>query len=73
MGRELQIIFNKGAVMILPANVNKATGLVFAPVLGMEAEAVVGVGDAENDHAFLSMCGCSAAVRTPSPPSRTRP
>ena len=27
MGLELQVIFNKGAVMILPANVNKASGL----------------------------------------------
>ncbi|SHG24492.1 HAD-superfamily hydrolase, subfamily IIB [Kaistia soli DSM 19436] len=63
MGLELQIIFNKGAVMILPANVNKATGLVFAlDKLEMAADAVVGVGDAENDHAFLAMCGCSAAV-----------
>src|ERR1700730_2033497 len=32
LGLELQIIFNKGAVMILPTGVNKATGL--APVLG---------------------------------------
>src|SRR6188768_3147354 len=27
LGLELQVIFNKGAVMILPASVNKATGL----------------------------------------------
>src|ERR1700749_5118939 len=27
LGLELQIIFNKGAVMVLPAGVNKATGL----------------------------------------------
>ena len=27
LGLELQIIFNKGAVMILPTGVNKATGL----------------------------------------------
>jgi len=26
------------------------------------ASSAVGVGDAENDHAFLSLCGCSAAV-----------
>ena len=26
-GLELQVIFNKGAVMVLPAGVNKATGL----------------------------------------------
>ncbi len=27
LGLELQVIFNKGAVMILPSGVNKATGL----------------------------------------------
>jgi HAD superfamily hydrolase (TIGR01484 family) len=27
MGLELQVIFNKGAVMVLPSGVNKATGL----------------------------------------------
>jgi hypothetical protein len=27
LGLELQIVFNKGAVMVLPANVNKASGL----------------------------------------------
>ena len=30
LGLELQIIFNKGAVMILPAGVNKASGLAAA-------------------------------------------
>ena len=29
-GLELQVIFNKGAVMVLPSGVNKATGLVAA-------------------------------------------
>ena len=28
LGLDLQIIFNKGAVMVLPSNVNKATGLM---------------------------------------------
>ena len=27
LGLELQVIFNKGAVMVLPAGVNKASGL----------------------------------------------
>ena len=27
LGVELQVIFNKGAVMVLPSGVNKATGL----------------------------------------------
>lgn len=62
-GLELDIIFNKGAVMILPSGVNKATGLDAAlDELGLSAHNVVGIGDAENDHAFLRSCGCSVAV-----------
>jgi hydroxymethylpyrimidine pyrophosphatase-like HAD family hydrolase len=63
LGLELQIIFNKGAVMVLPAGVNKATGLAVALAeLGIEPERVVACGDAENDHAFLDACGCAVAV-----------
>lgn len=63
MGLELQVIFNKGAVMVLPTGVNKATGLRAAlQELGLRTEQVVGIGDAENDHAFLDICGCSVAV-----------
>jgi HAD superfamily hydrolase (TIGR01484 family) len=62
-GLELQIIFNKGAVMILPSGINKATGLSAAlEELGLSPHNVVGIGDAENDHAFLSLCECSVAV-----------
>ena len=40
--------------MILPSGVNKASGLQAAlQALGLSAETVIGVGDAENDHAFL--------------------
>ena len=59
----LQIILNKGSVMILPQHVNKMTGLT--AVLkdwDVSESAVVGVGDAENDLAFLVRCGFSAAV-----------
>ncbi|MBZ9682436.1 MULTISPECIES: HAD-IIB family hydrolase [unclassified Mesorhizobium] len=63
MGLELEIIFNKGAVMILPSGVNKATGLAAAlEDLHLSPHNVVGIGDAENDHAFLKACGCSVAV-----------
>jgi HAD superfamily hydrolase (TIGR01484 family) len=63
LGLELQITFNKGAVMVLPAGINKASGLGAAlGELGLSRHNVVGVGDAENDHAFLSICGCSVAV-----------
>jgi hydroxymethylpyrimidine pyrophosphatase-like HAD family hydrolase len=63
LGLELQVIFNKGAVMILPAGVNKATGLAHAlEKMGLSAHNAVGIGDAENDHALLASCECSAAV-----------
>lgn len=62
-GLELQVIFNKGSVMILPSGVNKATGLKVAlDELGLSRHNVVGVGDAENDHALLSKCECGVAV-----------
>ncbi|NLS08239.1 HAD-IIB family hydrolase [Rhizobium sp. P32RR-XVIII] len=63
LGLELQIIFNKGAIMILPTSVNKASGLRAAlDELDISPLNVVGIGDAENDHSFLRICGCSAAV-----------
>src|SRR5213075_1253460 len=63
MGLELQVIFNKGAVMILPSGMNKAVGLTHALAeLGLSPHNVVGVGDAENDHAFLALSECAVAV-----------
>jgi HAD superfamily hydrolase (TIGR01484 family) len=63
LGLELQVIFNKGAVMVLPSGVNKATGLQRALAdLHLSPHNVVGIGDAENDHAFLSACECAVAV-----------
>lgn len=62
-GLELEIIFNKSAVMILQSGVNKAFGLDAALAdLGFSAHNVVGVGDAENDHALLRRCGLGVAV-----------
>ncbi|MDQ6713465.1 MAG: Cof-type HAD-IIB family hydrolase [Candidatus Dormibacteraeota bacterium] len=63
LGLELQVILNKGSVMVLPASVDKATGLRAAlEQLALSPQAVVGLGDAENDQAFLAMCGCGVAV-----------
>ncbi len=63
LGLELQIIFNKGAVMILPAGVNKAAGLeAVALDLELSLHNIVAVGDAENDFSFMRLCGCAAAV-----------
>ena len=68
LGLELQVIFNKGAVMVLPAGINKAAGLAAAlEALGLSPHNAVGVGDAENDHAFLSLCECAVAVENALP------
>jgi hydroxymethylpyrimidine pyrophosphatase-like HAD family hydrolase len=49
--------------MVLPAGVNKATGLTAAlHEMGLSPHNVVGIGDAENDHALLSLCECGVAV-----------
>jgi hydroxymethylpyrimidine pyrophosphatase-like HAD family hydrolase/energy-coupling factor transporter ATP-binding protein EcfA2 len=63
LGLELHVTFNKAAVMVLPAGLSKATGLAEAlRELGLSAHNVVGVGDAENDHALLHLCECRIAV-----------
>jgi hydroxymethylpyrimidine pyrophosphatase-like HAD family hydrolase len=63
LGLDLRVILNKGSVMVLPASVDKATGLRAAlDELGLSPQDVVGIGDAENDEAFLLMCGCGVAV-----------
>ncbi|MBV8532071.1 MAG: HAD-IIB family hydrolase [Candidatus Eremiobacteraeota bacterium] len=63
LGLELQVIFNKGAVMVLPTNVNKASGLSAAlHRMKLSPHNTVAVGDAENDHAFLSLCECAVAT-----------
>ncbi|MBV9726232.1 MAG: HAD-IIB family hydrolase [Gammaproteobacteria bacterium] len=62
-GVEWQIVFNKGAVMCLPAGVNKASGLRAAlDALELSPLNVCATGDAENDHAMLAACGYRAAV-----------
>lgn len=73
LGLELQVIFNKGAVMILPSGMNKATGLKAAlERLGLEPKEVAGIGDAENDHAFLEVCGYPVAVSNALPALRAK-
>jgi hypothetical protein len=73
MGLDLQVIFNKDAVMVLPASVNKATGLLAAlHEMDLSPDRIVGIGDAENDHAFLGLCGCSAAVANALPAVKER-
>jgi HAD superfamily hydrolase (TIGR01484 family) len=73
LGLECQVIFNKGAVMVLPSGINKASGLSAAlSELCLSPHNAVGVGDAENDHAFLGLCECSVAVANALPMLKER-
>lgn len=63
MKLDLEIILNTDALMVLPAGVNKASGLKAALAeLSMPASAVAAIGDAENDVVFLKQCGYPVAV-----------
>jgi hydroxymethylpyrimidine pyrophosphatase-like HAD family hydrolase len=63
-----QIILNKDAVMVLPAVVNKASGLLVAlDELKISPAAAIGIGDAENDLDFLAACGLGVAVNNALP------
>ena len=72
-GVERTLVFNKGSLMLLPGGVTKATGLEAAlAALGLSPRNTVGVGDAENDHAFLAYCECAVAVADAVPALRER-
>jgi HAD superfamily hydrolase (TIGR01484 family) len=73
LGLELHVIFNKGAVMVLPARTNKASGVEEAlRELGLSAHNLVAIGDAENDHALLEMAECGVAVANAVPMLKAR-
>lgn len=73
LGLERQVIFNKGAVMVLPSGHNKCSGMMAAlEKMGLSPHNVVGVGDAENDHAFLDACECAVAVANALPAVKKR-
>jgi hydroxymethylpyrimidine pyrophosphatase-like HAD family hydrolase len=72
-GVERTLVFNKGAVMLLPGGVSKGTGLTAAlAALELSPHNMVGIGDAENDHAFLAICECAVAVADAVPALRDR-
>lgn len=63
LGWELEVILNKGSVMLLPTGINKKSGLAAAlEAMNISPQNAVAVGDAENDEVFLKYCGCAVAV-----------
>jgi hydroxymethylpyrimidine pyrophosphatase-like HAD family hydrolase len=72
-GVERTLIFNKGSLMLLPGGITKRTGLEAAlQAMELSIHNVVGIGDAENDHAFLAICECAVAVADAVPALRER-
>jgi HAD superfamily hydrolase (TIGR01484 family) len=73
LGLSLRITFNKGAVMVLPAGITKESGLRGALTqLCLSSRNCIGVGDAENDLAFLDVCGLPVAVANALPAVKER-
>ena len=63
LGLDCQVVHNRGAAMILPAGVTKATGLLAAlDELGLSAHNTIAAGDAENDLALLQAAEVGVAV-----------
>jgi hydroxymethylpyrimidine pyrophosphatase-like HAD family hydrolase len=68
LGLNLQAVYNRDAVMVLPQGKDKGTGLEAAlSRLGIAKEQVVVIGDAENDLALLEMGGLRVAVANATP------
>jgi hydroxymethylpyrimidine pyrophosphatase-like HAD family hydrolase len=63
LGLSLDIVVNRGGVVILPEGVSKFSGAAAALFdIGETAAACVAVGDAENDVPLLALAGCGVAV-----------
>ena len=63
LGLDAQLICNRSALMLLPAGVSKASGVLEALAeLGVSAHSTIAIGDAENDLALLEACELGIAV-----------
>ena len=72
LGLEAQLVYNRGALMILPAGVSKGAGLLHTlALLELSRHSAIGIGDAENDHSLLRACEIGVAVGNAVPGLRT--
>jgi 3-deoxy-D-manno-octulosonate 8-phosphate phosphatase KdsC-like HAD superfamily phosphatase len=63
LGLDLEAVFNKTALMLLPAGIDKGSGLdVALAELGVPPADAVAIGDGENDLPLLARCGLAVAV-----------
>lgn len=62
-GLEVQLVFNRGALMLLPHDISKGSGITRALAgMGISPHNAIGLGDAENDHSLLDACEIGVAV-----------
>jgi hydroxymethylpyrimidine pyrophosphatase-like HAD family hydrolase len=72
-GLERTLVFNRASLMLLPGGVTKGSGLEAAlTAMELSPHNTVGIGDAENDHAFLALCEFAVAVADAVPALRKR-
>ncbi|MBM4270198.1 MAG: hypothetical protein FJ144_26940 [Deltaproteobacteria bacterium] len=63
LGADRQLTFNRGALMVMPSDVNKATGTLRALLeLGRSPRNLIAFGDAENDLPLLALAEVGVAV-----------
>lgn len=63
LGLGHRVIFNKGAVMVLPPGINKGSGLAAAlRELGLSPHNAIAIGDAENDYSMFELAERGIAV-----------
>ena len=63
LGLDLEAVYNKAALMLLPAGVDKGSGLDAAlGALRVAPADTVAIGDGENDLPLLARCGLAVAV-----------
>jgi hydroxymethylpyrimidine pyrophosphatase-like HAD family hydrolase len=71
LGLDCQLMRNRAALMVLPAGVNKGSGLREAlALLRVSQHSTLAIGDAENDHALLDACEIGVAVANAVPALR---
>lgn len=63
LGLEVQLVRNRGELMVLPTGVSKGTGVrAGLRALGLSPHSALAIGDAENDHSLLLACEAGVAV-----------
>ena len=72
-GVDRTLIFNRNSLMLLPCGVTKGSGLEAAlGAVEVSPHNAIGIGDAENDRAFLTLCEYGVAVADAVPALRER-